>query len=71
MGRKKDDIVEEVRKSREKSAKREAVDPEKFHRETRKLAKKLGITRSNLKSLKIDFSHLRKKKAAATDDEAA
>ncbi|MGK5088272.1 hypothetical protein WDW86_12000 [Bdellovibrionota bacterium FG-2] len=68
---KKDDIVEEVRKSREKSAKREAADPKKFHRETRKLAKKLGITRSNLKPVKLDFSRPRKKKGAATDDEAA
>lgn len=58
---KKDDVVEEVRKSREKSAKREAADPAKFHRETRKLAKKLGIRRSSLKPLKMDFSKLRKK----------
>lgn len=60
---KKDDIVEEVRKNRERAAKREAANPAKFHRDIRKLATKLGIRRSKLKPLKIDFSRLRKKAA--------
>lgn len=59
----RDDIVEEVRKSREKTAKRESADPDKFFRENRKIAKRLGIGKSNLKPLKMDFSILRRKKA--------
>ena len=59
---KKDDIVEEVEKQ-ERAAKREAANPAKFHRDIRKLATKLGIRRSKLKPLKIDFSRLRKKAA--------
>jgi hypothetical protein len=58
---KKDDIVEEIRTNREKTAQREAANPKKFHQETRKLAKKLGIRKSTLKPLKLDFSKLRKK----------
>lgn len=58
---KRDDIVEEVRKSREKSAKKEESDPVKFHRDTRRLAEKLGIKRSTLKPIKLDFSKFRKK----------
>lgn len=58
---KKDEIVEEVRKIRERVAKREAADPEEFHRHARELAKKLGIRRSKLKPIKIDFSRLSKK----------
>ena len=58
---KKDDIVEEVRRIREQSARRESSDPAKFHREARKLARRLGINKSRLKPRKIDFSRLRKK----------
>jgi len=59
--RKKDDIIEEVRASREKVGRLYEENPRKFHQEARKLAKKLGIRRSTLKPLKLDFSKLRKK----------
>lgn len=58
---KKDDIVEEIRANREQASRLEEKDPAKFHREARELAKKLGIRRSTLKPLSIDFSRLRKK----------
>lgn len=57
---KKDDIVEEIRKNREQTAKREAADPEGFHRQMRELAEKLGLRRSKLKPAKIDWSKSRK-----------
>ena len=63
--RKKDDIVEEVRRSREITARREAASLEKFHREVGKLAKKLGIKKSKLKPITIDFKSRKKSENAA------
>ncbi len=68
--RKKDDIVEEVRKIRETLARKEAKNPGKFHRDAMKRAEKLGFKRSTLKPMKIDFSKLHKKKPD-TNNEAA
>ena len=54
-------MVEEVRKIREAVARREAENPEKFHRDAMKKAARYGIKKSNLKPIKIDFSRLSKK----------
>jgi hypothetical protein len=61
--RKKDDIIEEVRSNREIAAKHLATNPEQFHEDAQKLAKKFGIKRSKLKPLKINI-YLQKKKGA-------
>ena len=54
----KDDIVEEVRRNRELIARQEEADPEKFHKASKQLAKKLGIKRSPLRPIKIDLARL-------------
>jgi len=62
MGKRKTDIVvNEVRRARAEVARERAKDPKKFHEETRELIQKLGMRKSRLKPIKIDFSRRAKK----------
>lgn len=59
---KQDEVIEEVRRARIEVAKERAKNPKKYHEETQELMKKLGMKKSNLKPIKIDFSKAQKKK---------
>jgi hypothetical protein len=64
----KDDVIVEVRVNRETASKEFQENPAKFTKDAKALAKKLGIKKSPLKAISIDFSRLGKKKKG---DEAA
>lgn len=64
----KDDVVNEVRKSRKKLLKKIKKDPQQFKRDVESSMKRLGLKYSNIKPIEIDFSKLNKKRS---DNEAA
>jgi hypothetical protein len=70
MKKNKDDVIIEVRRARANVAKERAKDPKKFHTDTQQIMQSLGMKKSELKPIKIDFSKFDKKKSES-DDEAA
>lgn len=65
-----DEVVNEVRKSREKLLKIIKKDPKKFKRDVEESMKRLGLKYSTIKPIQIDFSKLNGAKKRS-DDEAA
>lgn len=52
-----DEVVNEVRKSREKLLKIIKKDPKKFKRDVEESMKRLGLKYSTIKPIQIDFSN--------------
>lgn len=65
-----DEVVNEVRKSREKLLKKIKKNPQKFKRDVEASMKRLGLKYSTIKPIEIDFSKLSHGKKRS-DDEAA
>lgn len=56
-----DDVINDLRKARAEVAKERAQNPKKFFKESQQLIEKLGMKKSKLKPIKIDFSKGRTK----------